>query len=308
LTAAEPRGAAAGRYSLLFLGVVGLSCAGIFYSLAHAPAVAMVAYRSLFAVLLVLPLLAFSRRGARAATRAPIRGGDFALSIVAGALFAVDLTVWAVGLHYTSVSSAMLFVSTDPIWIALFGAMFFAEKPKPLAVAGIAVAVAGTVVVAGMDIRISGSALAGDALALAAALAETWYLLIGRRVRARVDTTRYATVVYISCASCTWLILLATHYSPTISLHDVWLAVALALVVTVMGHTLITRSLGYMPAAVVAVCILSQPLIAAVLAFVFLHQTVPVTTAIGGLIALAGIGLVAYANELVSPGIDATVV
>jgi drug/metabolite transporter (DMT)-like permease len=303
-----PRGGAAGRYSLLLLGVVGLSCAGIFYSLAHAPAMVIVAYRSLFAVILMLPLLALSRRGARAATQTPIQSGDLALSIVAGALFALDLTLWAVGLHYTSVSSAMLFVSTDPIWIALFGAMFFAEKPKPLAVAGILVAVAGTAVVAGMDIRISGSALAGDALALAAALAETWYLLIGRRVRAHVDTTRYATIVYISCAVCTWLMLWSARYSPEVSLNDVWLAIALALIVTVMGHTLIQRSLGYMPAAVVAVCILSQPLIAALLAFAILHQRVPVTTAIGGLIALAGIGLVAYANERVTPGIDTAIV
>ena len=308
MTAAEPRGTTGARYALLFVGVIGLSFAGIFYSLARAPAVAMVAYRSLFAVLLVLPLLAFSRRGARAAAQAPFRAGDLALSIIAGALFALDLTVWAIGLRYTSVSSAMLFVSTDPIWIALFGAIFFAERPKPLAVAGIAVAVAGTVVVAGMDVRLSGSALWGDALALTAAFAETWYLLIGRRVRARVDTTRYATVVYLSCAACMWLILAGTHVSPVISVHDVWLAVALALVVTVIGHTLISRSLGYMPAAVVAVCILSQPLIAAVLAFLFLHQTVPVTTAIGGLVALAGIGLVAYANERAAPGIDATVV
>jgi len=308
LTAADPHGNSGPRYALLFVGVIGLSFAGIFYSLAQAPAVAMVAYRSLFAVVLVLPLLAFSRRGARAAAQTPFRAGDLALSIVAGALFALDLTVWAIGLRYTSVSSAMLFVSTDPIWIALFGAIFFAERPKPLAVAGIAVAVAGTVVVAGMDVRLSGSALSGDALALTAAFAETWYLLIGRRVRARVDTTRYATVVYLSCAACTWLILAGTHFSAVISMHDVWLAVALALVVTVIGHTLISRSLGYMPAAVVAVCILSQPLIAAVLAFLFLHQTVPVTTAIGGLVALAGIGLVAYANERATPGIDATVV
>jgi drug/metabolite transporter (DMT)-like permease len=308
LTVAEPRGGAAARYALLFLGVVGLSCAGIFYSLAHAPAMTMVAYRCLFAVVLVLPLLALPRRDARTLARAPIRRSDLVLSVVAGAIFALDLTLWAVGLHYTSVSSAMLMVSTDPIWIALFGALFFAEKPKPLTVAGIAAAVVGAAVVAGVDIRISGSALGGDALALAAAMAETWYFLIGRRVRARVDTARYATIVYISCAACTWLMLSATHYSPVISLHDVWLALALALVVTVMGHTLISRSLGYMPAAVVAVCILSQPLIAAVLAFLFLHQTVPVTTAVGGLIALAGIGLVAYANERASPGIDATVV
>jgi drug/metabolite transporter (DMT)-like permease len=159
-----------------------------------------------------------------------------------------------------------------------------------------------------MDIRISGSALAGDALALAAALAETWYLLIGRRVRAHVDTTRYATIVYISCAVCTWMMLWSARYSPAVSLHDVWLAIALALIVTVMGHTLIQRSLGYMPAAVVAVCILSQPLIAALLAFAILHQRVPVTTAIGGFIALAGIGLVAYANERVTPGIDTAIV
>src|SRR4029077_7866758 len=182
-----------------------------------------------------------SRRGDRAAAQTAMRRGDVALSITAGALFAIDLTLWAVGLHYTSVSSAMLFVITDPIWIALFGALFFAEKPKPLAVAGILVAVAGTAVVAGMDIRISGSALAGDALALAAALAETWYLLIGRRVRAHVDTTRYATIVYISCAICTWLMLWSAHFSPEVSLHDIWLAIALALVVTVMGHTLIQR-------------------------------------------------------------------
>ena len=308
MTSAAPHGGSAARYSLLFLGVVGLSCAGIFYSLAHAPAMVMVAYRSLFAVLLVLPLLAFSRRGSRAATQTPFRSGDLALTIVAGALFAIDLSLWAVGLHYTSVSSAMLFVSTDPIWIALFGAMFFAEKPKPLAVAGIVVAFAGTVVVAGMDIRVSGSALAGDGLALAAALAETWYLLVGRRVRARVDTTRYATVVYLSCAAFAWLMLSVTHYSPVITIHDIWLAVALALVVTVIGHTLISRSLGYMPAAVVAVSFLSQPLIAAVLAFIVLHQTIPLTTAIGGLIALAGIGLVAYANERAAPGIDASIV
>jgi drug/metabolite transporter (DMT)-like permease len=309
LTSAHPRDRIAiARYSLLLLGVVGLSCAGVFYSLAQAPAVAIVAYRSLFAVVLVLPLLAFTRRGSRAAARVQISRGDLALSILAGALFALDLTLWAVGLRYTSVSSAMLMVSTDPIWIALFGAMFFQERPKPLAFAGILVAVGGTAVVAGMDIHLSGSALAGDALALAAALAETWYLLIGRRVRARVDTARYATIVYISCAICAWGVLAATRVSPIMSTHDIWLAILLALIVTVLGHTLITRSLGYMPAAVVAVCILSQPLIAALLAYLFLHQIVPSTTAIGGLIALAGIGLVAYANERVSPGVDATVV
>jgi drug/metabolite transporter (DMT)-like permease len=52
-----------------------------------------------------------------------------------------------------------------------------------------------------------------------------------------------------------------------------------------------------MPAAVVAVSFLAQPLMAATFALILLHQVIPLTTALGGIIALAGIGVVAYANE-----------
>jgi drug/metabolite transporter (DMT)-like permease len=52
-----------------------------------------------------------------------------------------------------------------------------------------------------------------------------------------------------------------------------------------------------MPAAMVAVSFLAQPMLAALFALALLHQSIPWTTVVGGAIALAGIGIVAYANE-----------
>lgn len=294
----------AARYGLLLLGIAGLSLAGVFYKLASAPPVAMVAWRMLIGAMLLAPVtFALTKSNPR---NAPLLGSDIRWSTAAGALFCIDLTLWAISLRYTSVASAALFVSTQPIFVAAVAAGYFGERPTRAAFAGIALGIVGIVIVGAVDFRIFGVALFGDALALAAALAETGYLLIGRRVRQRVDAPRYALVVYASCAVCCWIVLLATGVPAQLSGHDMLLALGVALSATVIGHTIVSLSLGYMPAAVVAVSFLAQPALAALFALAFLHQAIPWTTTLGGAIALAGIGIVAYANERQTPGIEAT--
>lgn len=292
------RGAAV-RYGLLLLGIAGLSMAGVFYKAATAPPVAMVAWRMLIGTAILAPItVAFSRS---AATREPFSKADVLLSVAAGALFCVDLILWAISLRYTSVASAALFVSTQPIFVAAIAAAYFGERPTLGSFAGVALGIVGIVIVGAVDLRLSGSALIGDGLAVAAALAETAYLLIGRRVRQRVDAPRYALVVYATCAAGCWALLFALGIPAGLSGHDMLLALGVALCATVIGHTLVSLSLGYMPAAVVAVSFLAQPMLAALFALAILHQSIPLTTAVGGLIALAGIGIVAYANERQTP-------
>ena len=284
----------AARYGLLFCGIAGLSLAGVFYRLASAPPVAMVAWRMLIGTAVVVPFafgLAARHRG-----RAPLERVDIWLSVLAGALFCIDLTLWAVSLRYTSVASAALFVSTQPIFVALF-ATLLGEKPSHATIAGVALGILGIVIVGAVDLRLSGVALVGDALAVTAAFAETFYLLIGRRVRQRVDAPRYVSVVYATCAACCWVALLVLRVPPSMTGHDMLMAFGVALSATVIGHTLVSFSLGHMPAAVVAVSFLAQPMLAALFALAFVQQSIPWTTAVGGLIALAGIGIVAYANE-----------
>ena len=285
---------ASARYGLLFVGIAGLSLAGVFYKAASAPPLAMVAWRMLFGAAALAPVALATSTLRR---RARIVPGDALWSIVAGACFCLDLVLWAVSLRYTSIASAALFVSTQPIFVAAFAATALGERPSRATLLGIALGIAGIVAVGAVDVRLAGGALAGDALAVAAALAETAYLLIGRRVRQRVDAPRYALVVYATCAACCWLALAALRVPAAMSGHDVLMAFGLAMSATVVGHTLVSFSLGHMPAAVVAVSFLAQPLLAAFFGFAILAQTVPWTTIAGGLIALAGIGIVAYANE-----------
>jgi len=287
------------RYGLLFLGIAGLSMAGIFYKAATAPPIAMVAWRMLIGTAILAPVtLAFARSDRK---RAPFTAADIRWSIVAGTLFCVDLVVWAVSLRFTSVASAALFVSTQPIFVAAIASTYLHERPTRASLAGVALGIVGIVIVGAVDLRVSGIALFGDALAVFAALAETAYLLIGRRVRQRVDAPRYALVVYATCAAGCWALLFASGIPAGMSGHDMLLALGVALCATVIGHTLVSLSLGYMPAAVVAVSFLAQPMLAALFALAILHQSIPLTTAVGGLIALAGIGIVAYANERQTP-------
>ncbi|MBC5808526.1 MAG: hypothetical protein DLM53_10670 [Candidatus Eremiobacter antarcticus] len=284
------------RYALLAVGIAGLSMAGVFYKLASATVIAIVAYRMVMAALLMLPLVAFARGGG-AQRRSRFAPRDVLAAVVSGTLFALDVTLWALSLQFTSVSSAALLVSMDPIFVAAFGALFLRERPGPLMVGGMAIAACGAVIITVGDFHISGRALLGDALALCAAFAETGYLLLGRYVRRRVDALRYASVVYAACAACVWIALVASQTSPVIGAHDALVCLALALVATVVGHTIVSQSLGAMPAVVVAVAFLSQPIMTAGFALLFLHQAVAVATALGGTVALLGIGVVAYANE-----------
>ncbi|MBV8082813.1 MAG: DMT family transporter [Candidatus Eremiobacteraeota bacterium] len=285
------------RYALLALGIAGLSMAGIFYSFAHAPVVTMVAYRMLFAAALMVPVALVARSTGAPQTTARFTRADLWVTAGAGLLFALDLVVWASSLKFTTVASAALFVSTHPIFVALLAWLLFRERPTPLIAAGIAIGIVGISIVAWQDVRLSGRALIGDGLALLAAFAETGYLLCGRSVRQRIDAPRYALGVYASCAAFVCAIALGSGAGFSISRHDVLLAIGLAVVATVLGHTLVSQSLGYMPAAVVAASFLAQPLMAAVFSVIFLAQMIPLTTALGGIIALAGIGVVAYANE-----------
>ena len=285
------------RYALLILGIAGLSMAGIFYKLAHAPVLTVVAYRMLLAAIFMVPVALISRASGGIQTKTPFSRGDSIVTLAAGVLFAVDLSLWAMSLSYTSVASAALFVSTQPIFVAILAGLIFRERPAPMVLGGIAIGVAGMFVVGWQDLRLSGQALWGDGLAMLAALAETGYLLCGRQVRKRIDAPRYALGVYATCAAVVTINAFAQRDLIAVSAHDLLMCAGLAIVATVLGHTLVSLSLGYMPAAVVAVSFLAQPLLAAIFALIFLAQVIPPATVLGGIIALAGIGLVAYSNE-----------
>ena len=137
---------------------------------------------------------------------------------------------------------------------------------------------------------VQGKAFLGDLLALAGAIAGASYLMIGRRLRARVSLISYVFVVYGMAAVCLLLIMFAAGqspfgYSPTTFL---WF-ILLALVPQLLGHSTFNWALGYLSAAYVSITLLGEPIGSTVLAYFLLSETPSAIKVIGGILILVGI-------------------
>jgi len=245
------------------------------------------------AALLLLPLLLTQPAGPRWPRRA-----DWPAFVAAGALLALHFLPWTLSLRYTSVASSVLFVSLHPVFVALLGWFLFGESVGARRLVGIGLAVAGSAIIGGGDLRLAGPALVGDGLALLGALALAGYLLLGRRVRQQYSAVAYSLPVYALAG------LVAAGLAPVagvrlapVKASDFVLFFLLALVCTLGGHTLYNYALRRLPVALVAVSFLGEPVGAAALAWLLLAEPPTPAVLLGGLVILCGLYLAIRSRE-----------
>ncbi|HEX4654614.1 MAG TPA: EamA family transporter, partial [Mycobacteriales bacterium] len=181
--------------AVMVIAIAAVSTSGPIIAATAAPALAIAFWRNAMASGVLVPLTALTRRAELAA----MSGRDRLLGVVAGVLLAAHFATWVPSLTYTSVSSATALVATQPIWAALL-ARHSGHHVPARAWAGIVVAVLGAGLVTGVDVTVSGRALAGDALAIAGGAFAAAYVVAGNRVRQSVSTTTYTTVCYLTTA------------------------------------------------------------------------------------------------------------
>ena len=98
--------------------------------------------------------------------------------------------LWITSLSYTSIAASTALVTTNPVWVALLSRFWFGEKLSKLSIAGIAVALGGTIAIALGSAGGSGdgsSVMLGNFLALAGSWAVSLYLLCGDRIYCSCD-------------------------------------------------------------------------------------------------------------------------
>ena len=276
-------------YLGLAIGVVAVSFAAIFIRLAEAPSLVIASYRMTIAAAVMIGLAAGSwiRNGFQSVSGLTKR--DLPLVLLSSASLSVHFWTWILSLEYTSVASSVVLVTTSPFLVAIASRVFFAEPIYKATFAGIAVGVAGGVILAVGDAG-GESEVFGDLLAFAGAVAIVGYMLAGRRLRRHVPALSYNSAVY----SVTAVILLIaailagdpfTGYTPQTYL---WL-VMVALVPQVVGHSLLNWSLAHVTATAVAIAVMAEPVMATVAAVIILGEAPPLTSVIGGGLILSGI-------------------
>ena len=293
-----------GDLLLLGVAVVAVSTSAPLIRGADAPTLAIAAWRNLLS-LPVLGLFVLLRRDLRGAWRGRSER-DRRLSLVAGALLAAHFATWIPSLSYTSVASSVALVATQPVWAALIARRRGAQISRRTWM-GIGLALAGTLVLSGVDLSISRRALFGDLLAMVGGMLAAAYVTVGADVRRHVTTAVYALTCYATAAVLLLALCLGTGQVMTGFDRDTWLAIGgLVVGAQLLGHTVMNLVLRTISPTAVSVAILFEILGATLIARVAFGETPPAGAWPAALLIAAGVVVVIRsdddASDLVEPG------
>ena len=273
---------------MIIIGVIGISLSSIFVKYSAAPSAVTAAWRLLWTVALMAPVV-LGKRKVRQEVFCMERK-TFLLSVLSGVFLAIHFVLWFESLKHTAVASSTSIVCTEVIWVALGFSMFLKGKLGKKAAAAIAVTLIGSVLVAFSDARGSGVHLYGDVLALLAAIAVAVYTLLGRIVRNSVSTSAYTFVVYCACGG----VLLGVCGVQGYGLFQYGgsapvVGVLLAVFSTILGHSIFSWCLKYFSPAFVSASKLCEPVVAAIFAAILFSERPSVLCLLGGSLILGGV-------------------
>ena len=272
---------------MIVIGIMGVSLSSIFVKFSQAPSAVTAAYRLLWTVLLLTPVVLGKKTARREMGQAPKK--LVRLSILSGLFLAIHFVLWFESLQHTSVASSTTIVCTEVIWVCLGFCLFLKGRLSGKAVLAIGVTLLGSVLIALSDSG-SGAGLYGDVLALLAAVAVAVYTLIGRVVREKLSTTVYTYMVYSACAA----VLVATCLVQGYSLFAYgWSAVIVGLLLavcsTILGHSIFSWCLKYFSPSFVSASKLCEPVVAAVMAGFLFGELPGWLQILGGALILGGV-------------------
>jgi len=274
----------------LTVAVLAVSTSAILLRFSSAPPTVAAFYRVLFTVGLLAPL-AFTRHGEQMRS---LERRDVLTAGVAGLALAVHFAAWFQSVEWTSVAASVTLVQSQALFVAVGGWALLDERLGARKLGGIALALAGMVVMSAGEPAGGALAnprpLAGNALAVVGAIAMAAYLLVGRSLRARVALVPYVTVVYSVCAVGLLAVALVQDV-PLLGYEPVeWgLFLAMAVGPGVFGHTVLNWALEHVESAVVSVSLLGEPVASTLLAMVLLAEIPGTWTVVGGVVVLAGV-------------------
>lgn len=291
-------------YVGIAIGIVAVAAASIIVKKAQAegvPSLIIAAFRLSLASLALSPI-ALTRCRAELAS---LDRRDFLLAALGGVFLGAHFASWISSLEYTTVASSVVIVSASPLFVGLFSWMVWRERFGPPLLAGLFITLIGGAVVGLSDACAvtggqltcpplaqfaQGRAFLGDGLALIGAMAMAGYLLIGRRLRAKLSLISHIFLGY-SAAAITLLIAAALGDKPLWGYSAwayVWM-ILLALIPQLIGHSAFNWALRYLSATYVSVTILGEPIGSTALAFLLLNETPSSLKLFGGALILGGI-------------------
>jgi len=267
-----------------------IAFSGIFYRFAEVSPSTATVFRCLYG----LPILALvgwyeHRRFGALPTRA------IWLSVIAGVFFAADLLSWHHAVDAVGAGLATVLGNLQVIVVGLVAWVVFKERPPRSVLLALPIVLVGIVLISGLvgTGAYGANPPLGVSLGMFTAIAYAGYLLVIRR--GSNDLRRPAGPVAISTASTAVVAVLVGAFLgeldpiPALPSHG-WLAL-LGVTSQSIGYLVISISLPRLPAALVSIILLAQPVATVILARVLLAEDPSVEQLLGVALVVGGIAV-----------------
>ncbi len=267
-------------------GATAIATSALWVKVSEAGPVATAFWRVALATPFLVLWMTLERR--RAPAPNPVRQRWLLLAV--GLFFAGDLAVWHWSIVLTSVANSTLLANLAPIFVTLAAWLLFRRSPSGRFLAGLALAIAGTMLLIGGDFQVRGTALIGDLLGVVTAMFYAGYQITVTRARAMTSTA----VVMVASGLISAAVLLPIAWASGEQLLPAtatgwWILIGLALTSQVAGQSLIAYAMAHLPATFSSVALLFQPVMATVFAWILFGEAMTPLAIAGGIAVLIGI-------------------
>ena len=239
----------------------------------------------------------------------PVRRQDILKLVAAAALMGIAKKLFLmVGIQHTSPIDASIIATLGPILVLVISVMFLVDRFTPMKVLGMALGLAGALVVilSGSGMQAPSDKLGGDAVALLAIVASSFSMVWLKELIMRYKPVTLLRWIYPVAAVMMLPIglgpLLRTDFS-AMPAHVAWIVAYVAVVPTFGPNYLLIYSLHYVKPTISSIYFYLEPVIATAISVAMHMDTLSWDRALASLAVFAGVLLVvlSYKNRPSTP-------
>ncbi len=276
----------AGAILALLVGGLVMGFSPVFVREAEVDAFASAFWRVLFALPVLYAWALYERPQAKHAVAMTVP------AFLAGIFFAGDLVFWHLAILHTTMANATFMVCLSPVWVAALSPVVLGEKTNPRALFGLAVCIAGLLLLIGSSFQIDRARLIGDIYGIITSFFLGSYFVAIRFARKQAtsgilfwNSTLITTAVLFLVA-----LLVGGDFFPQTAKG--WFSlVSLGVVTHAGGQGLVTIAMGLLTAVFSSLVIFVEAIAAAFFGWILFDETMSPLQWGGSILILFGVWL-----------------
>ena len=210
-----------------------------------------------------------------------------------GFVMSFSFVAFVVSMSSTNVANVVFIISTQTMFLAIFGYFYLKEKVSVIGSSSIFLAMSGILIMVGDSI--SKGSLFGNLVALAIPINFAILVMIIRKYK---NLDMVPAIFYSGIFSCIYGIILSESFYFTS--HDIFMGFLLGVPQLAFGFICITIGSRTTPSATIGLLMLSETLFAPLWVWLFLNEIPPLSVFVGGAVIILALILKSFDKKQIS--------